>query len=108
MCQGCYNLYGEHKIANDSVLRAAKLIEQVYEFSCVGGNLHIVLDDWNIEDNNVEFCIRAITENKFNNTPEQLAIENECALLLRGMRMEERCSALGLYDKFWRVEETLL
>lgn len=32
------------------------------EGNSVGGSLHIVLDDGNIEDSNVEFCIKSASE----------------------------------------------
>ena len=34
-----------------------KMIEQLYNRSAVGCCLHITLDDENIEDNHVQFCI---------------------------------------------------
>ena len=49
-----------------------------YEKHAAGGNLHIVLDDENIEDHNVEFCLeRAREEKDFEG--EELA---ECILAL--------------------------
>ncbi len=32
------------------------LIQKVYEFSCVGGHLHIVTDDFNVHDSDLKFC----------------------------------------------------
>ena len=29
-----------------------------------GGNLHITLDDWNLEDSNIKFCIKLSEKNK--------------------------------------------
>lgn len=33
------------------------LISAIYEISCVGGALHIVLDDGNLKDDNIQWCI---------------------------------------------------
>lgn len=32
-------------------------IEFIYEISCVGGPLHIVLDDGNVDDEDIQWCI---------------------------------------------------
>jgi len=34
------------------------LVKELYERNGAGGCLHIVLDDGNLDDHNVEFCIR--------------------------------------------------
>ena len=49
------------------------LVRELYERNAAGGCLHIVLDDGNVEDDHVQFCIKH-------------ADENECP----------RCYALGL------------
>jgi hypothetical protein len=35
----------------------AELIDELYEDNCVGCCMHIVTDDFNIEDEHVQFCI---------------------------------------------------
>jgi hypothetical protein len=108
------------------VRAAAAAIAEVYEHSCVGGNLHIVLDDWNLEDGNLEFCDGCITgagqmplepdaheaHQRYNrekrdnpDPPEQLAAERRCHDLLKVLTEEERASALALNDGFWTVEK---
>src|SRR5690606_30658274 len=107
MCYGCYEEYGFPRIVTASTLAAAEAAKKVYEFSCVGGNLHIVLDDWNIEDCNLEFCRQSITriragspEKYDDTTPEQVDAEDECLKLLEPMSLDERASSLALWDKF--------
>ncbi len=106
MCYGCYEEQGKPAIYNDIVKKAIASINKVYEYSCVGGGLHIVLDDWNLEDDAVVFC-----ENWINNPnycpngeiqndedkiqQEQKLAELECVEILKKMSIDERASALA-------------
>jgi hypothetical protein len=122
MCGGCWNDYGNPKIDTPAVREAAKAVDDVYQHSCVGGNLHIVLDDWNIEDSNLEFCSHCIDHagmmplakdaadchKRYNekkrldpDPPEQLAAERRCCDLFMALTEDERASALALNDGFW-------
>jgi hypothetical protein len=122
MCYGCWEEAGKPQIDNARVRAAVSLIEDVYQHSCVGGNLHIVLDDWNVEDGNLEFCSQCIDaagvmplgENppefhvRFNSEkrkhpdpPDQLAAERACCDAFKAMSETERLSALALSDGYW-------
>lgn len=124
MCFGCWEDAGKPAIDTPAVRAAALAIAEVYEHSCVGGNLHIVLDDWNIEDGNLEFCRQCIEgagvmplgdhaidmHHRYNETkranpdpPEQLAAERRCHDLFAALTEEERAAALALNDGFWKV-----
>lgn len=112
---GCWEEAGAHRILNDKVRAVQALIDAVYVFSCVGGNLHIVLDDDNLEDSSLDFCAAQIAAGGYRrppahiamlgpheaDSPEQLAVEQACLEALRAMTMEERISALGLWNKYW-------
>lgn len=98
MCFGCWVEYGSPTIRNDRTLAAVDLIGAVYEHSCVGGNLHVQLDDWNIED---EFFEGDMTVYKCHEaTPEQLAAERACYAAFKAMSLAERASALAFYSRF--------
>ena len=66
MCETCWREYGSPQIINPLIRRAEKLIARVYEHGSVGGNLHIVIDDWNIEDEHIKFCIKHFNDYKPN------------------------------------------
>lgn len=52
-----YNdLVGEIKKDGDWFDKYIELCKHYYETECCGGNLHIVLDDGNLEDDNVSWC----------------------------------------------------
>ena len=122
MCYGCWEEAGKPQIDTPAVVDAAAAVEAVYEHSCVGGNLHIVLDDWNIEDSHLEFCSQCIDgagvmplddnaadfHRQYNeqrranpDPPEQLAAERRCCELFKALTEDERASALALHDGFW-------
>lgn len=92
MCEGCYEEHGSPKIFNRTTLLAAKLIERVYGFSEMGGNLHIHLDDWNIEDEYFdEFKV-----DRHDSSEDQVRAERECFWILKLMTLPERASALAI------------
>src|SRR5262249_32731030 len=54
------------------------------------------VDDWNLDDEHL--TERYAHED---DTPEQIAAENECLVALRGLTPEERASAVALADGYW-------
>lgn len=101
MCYGCYLKAGEPAIINDATRAAAALVAKVYEFSMVGGNAHIVVDDWNLEDHNIRWCLdTALVENFHEASDEQLSAERGCLEALLALNPAERASAMALHDGF--------
>lgn len=106
MCYGCWEECGRPAIVNSRVREAVDLIERVYDYSGVGGNLHVVLSDWNLEDEHVEMCIRRIAgafkdgDRYGREGTEALDVEMACAQLLKNMSEAERASALALHEQF--------
>jgi hypothetical protein len=98
MCRGCWEEYGECVIDSPSIRAAAAAMDAVYEFHCAGGNLHIVLDDWNLEDESLEFCRKEISGGGYWNpnapldgTPTRLAGATCCrAAVLRAAVSNDR------------------
>lgn len=101
MCCGCWEKEGSPKIDNARVRDALEAVEAVYEHSCAGGNLHILLDDNNIDDEHFEFLRGAIRENIYGGSEWQLEAESRCLDLMERLTMEERASVLGLHDGCW-------
>lgn len=101
MCQGCWEKYDKPAIVNERTLEGARLIDGVYYYSCVGGNAHVVVDDFNIEDCHIEACLTdGLDENIHEADADQLAAERACLEYLRGLSIEERASALALFDGY--------
>lgn len=105
MCCACWQEDGAPQIDNERVRGIQPLIREVYDHHCAGGNLHIALDDNNLEDYNLDFCEERIKEgdshHDFEDSPEQAAAERACLAALRAMTYEERVSAMGLWDGCW-------
>ena len=97
MCYGCWkDKYGKPEIVNELTVSAAKEIEKVYSYNCGGGDAHIVIDDWNLSDENIEWCI----ENAKDEDIEARESALYCLRILREMTIDERASALAIHDGF--------
>jgi hypothetical protein len=97
MCVYCWEEYGSPKILNADVLKAVSFISAIYEFSTVGGNLHVQLDDWNIDDEYWE----QFSSFRDDATEEELKIERQCFETMGKLSVNERASALALYNGYW-------
>lgn len=87
MCYGCWIDEGKPSNVTPSVLKAAPMIQEADEF----GAMHIVVSDWNLEDDNVRFCL---AEARL--TPEERILGS----LLLDMPYIERVTAMALADGF--------
>lgn len=103
MCIGCCNQYGPTaQDVNDDVTRAARLIDRVYEHNNVGGNAHVVLDDWNLEDGHIEWCLQhSLSDDRTWEGPTELLLaEREALRALQPLSLRQRAAALALHDGY--------
>ena len=105
MCCGCWKEMGAHRIDNEKVRASQVLIDAVYEHSGAGGNLHIQLDDSNVDDEFFEDAEMKVWDS--DNYPEKLAAERACYARFRSMTFEERVSAIGLDEGCWKLGEEI-
>ena len=119
MCYGCWEEAGKPAMDTPAIRAAAAAVAAVYEHSGVGGNLHIALDDWNLEDSNLRFCSQCIDgagqmplrddapdfHKRYNDEkranpdpPEQLAAERTCCDLFMALTEDERYAALAMAE----------
>jgi len=105
MCTSCWITYGAPKIKNSRTKHAAELIAAVYEWSCVGGNAHVVIDDFNLETHNIKYCIQYNKDNPresdADNPGAEQAVTDECLQALLALTIDERASALALHDEMF-------
>jgi len=95
MCEQCWEDAGCPIIRNEKTHEVVELIKQIHEYNAVGSNLHIVLDDFNIEDHSIQWCLNnSLKANIHESTKEELAIETRCAELLLGLSLDERNSVV--------------
>jgi hypothetical protein len=109
MCSGCWEDYGKPELNSPEIQYALRAVQEVYEYSCVGGGLHIVLDDWNLEDSSVEWCAvhlespehwEYLQRDKPDLASAQLAAERRCLALFQPLTVAERASVLARLDGF--------
>jgi hypothetical protein len=93
MCIGCYEEAGSPKVATSAVLEAAALADRLDPY----GRFHIVIDDWNLDDSNIQYCL-----NNEHDGPAKEQDELRFAALLLGMDEAERHSVIGLVEGFWK------
>lgn len=95
LCSGCWESYGSPELDSPEIQACRELIEELYRFpeGGVGGNLHIVTDDWNIEDGNLEFCRDQVLDESYG-TPDQREVELQILDLMDRMSLAERASVL--------------
>lgn len=104
MCKRCYEEEGSPRIVNESTVAAAAAISKVFEYSCVGGNAHVVIDDWNVEDWNINAALRDwLPENVHDADDAQLEAEREALERLLALSYDERVSALAIHDQILAV-----
>ncbi len=101
MCHECWVNAGKPREVTEMVIRAAEAIDEVYVYSFVGGNLHVVIDDWNVDDEDLAFCrAEAIPENLHEASKEWIKKERECLGLLEGLTVAQRAAALALQSGY--------
>lgn len=90
MCYQCWDSEGNPQ--PDAVSSAAvPLVEAVYGESRFGGNLHIILDDWNIEDDDLAYC-RGL---------ELTPAEDDCLTAFEAMSQKQRAACLAEQEELF-------
>lgn len=93
MCWDCWTQEGSPKLNTPEIVEAAAMAAELNEF----GALHIILADFNIDDDDVAFC-RSLADELTEGDARFLD-------LLEPMSIEERASCLGLADGYWEVRD---
>lgn len=106
MCEDCwktkYNSTTKLPENNEMVDRSIELIKRIYDISCVGGNCHIVLDDWNLGASHVEYCLnQSLKEEYWNDSNTDLEAERELMRLFLQMTEEQRAAVLAKSDGYF-------
>jgi hypothetical protein len=87
MCQDCWDQYGSPQINSENVRLAASMAEGL-DYS---GALHIIIDDFNIENIHIDHCnCLELTER------EKLFLD-----IFSSLTIQERASSLALAEGYW-------
>lgn len=102
MCWGCWEEAGKPAMVTPAILAAVASVKRVFDLHCMGGNLHIVIDDWNLEDDHLAFCRGEVARGLSGNSHDSplRAAEMDCLNLLEPMSEQERASVLARYSRF--------
>ena len=98
MCFGCWEEQGRPQVNSEAVSLAARTVAELYTVHLVGGKMHIVTDDWNVEDEDVEFCKEEIEK-------DGDELERACLAAFLALTQTERASALALERGFYTLNE---
>ncbi len=75
----------------DTTGQIVHLIRVIYDYNLAGGNCHIVLDDYNIEETHILWVLKkAIPENIHKAESAQLEAEKKCMTLMLQIPEEDR------------------
>ncbi len=103
MCLSCWRECGSPAIDTPAVRDAARASAAVHDFHGAGGGLHIVLDDWNLEDEQVAWCLLPENLAQYGSPdPAERAQEIYAGLAFLALTEDERASALALEEGWWR------
>lgn len=97
MCEGCWIEAGSPAIDTPSVRRLAALTDAAERAGEEFGALHIVISDWNVEDEHLLWCIGPENSADVALTPEGAAF----AAFALQLSEVERTSALALNAGYW-------
>lgn len=107
MCYNCYKEYGSPKVISDKVRDAVELVTKYDSASYCG--LHIVVDDWNLEDEHVVWCLKSISlpeevSGLTERSEEEKTAIVELGTLLLIMTIAERATALAINEGYVCLE----
>ena len=96
VCRQCYEEYGAPREIIAATDAAVSAVKALYEINGVGGAMHCVTDDWNLED---EFFVVADAHWSYDDDGAKDAAQAVCDLM-KDMTIAQRATVLALVDGF--------
>lgn len=101
MCQSCFIEAGSPNVINERTRRVPELAKAIYSApgGDVGAYAHIVVEDWNLEDENIAYCLQCSKEGGregCDGLTQKVCIEYLEFML--SLTIEERYSGMALYE----------
>lgn len=88
MCYGCYKDFGEPQVFAPNTGSLAVLASRIDP----SGGLHIVIEDWNIESEHIQWCL--------DNVKDLTADERIFAYEMLKLTMDERATVMALAEGY--------
>ena len=101
MCYSCYLTYGKPKIINKAVEEAVRLIINFDDKYSIVGDIHAILDDWNIEDRHIDSAMLRIN-NKIN-LDQQSKAEKKLINIFKKLSLVERATVLAANEEMIHI-----
>lgn len=99
MCEVCdWRENGTEPIRNETTAKLVELAEAMDYFGNGGGHAHIVIEDGNVADGHIRWCLNEVAVNTFGEDPEELNAERQFLEAMLAASHEERISALVIRD----------
>ena len=92
--------FGSEDDLTPDQLAVQEVADAIYDINAVGGCLHIVLDDYNFEDDSIDYCERFCgSEDDWacKQDPELRPLVAECVRLLRKLTYRQRVQCLCMH-----------
>lgn len=99
MCDSCWERGGSPTIVNEKTRAAVRCMGPVYHYNGAGGGLHVILDDWNVDDATIKWVRGYIAEPDYMREagPKRLRAEQRCLAVFASLSVDERLSALAVH-----------
>lgn len=98
MCEACHP-DRDFTLDSPEIREAARAVYDVYCFNGAGGAMHVVVDDWNVEDHDIDWCLDNAHRYAGGPTVSEQALEIYAGLALRALpTIDERLSALKMQE----------
>jgi hypothetical protein len=98
MCVQFWHILGCPALRSPEIDRVAMLVDRLHQFSPVGGNLHMITDEWNLSTDVLQFCAVTLAGSGewLDGHPTQHDLERRILYLMMPMSVAERASALAI------------
>jgi hypothetical protein len=104
MCETCWANRGGHAIVSETTIKAAELIQAIYdtEDGGAGGHAHIVVDDWGVDDSDIDFCLNNMNSDLCEETNAACL---QCLSFMKELSFEERASAMAIQRGYIKLNQ---
>ena len=83
--------------SQEQIKKVADIVDAIYRFNSVGGNCHIVIDDYNIDDGSIDWCLKhGLSSNVHKHPEKHLKIEKEFLEAFRELSISNREKVLNI------------
>lgn len=107
MCLDCYKTYGSPVVRTAKTRDAVQAVRDLEYRHCTGGYMHLVTDDFNVEDHVLDSCLEYIEADALGGEePTMRRLSRDVYDLLRPMSVAERATVLAIVGGF--IEEPKL